>query len=70
LFDLKLLDYMGVSVIVFGDSQLVFQQILEEYQYLDGILNDYLERCWNIVAILMNLTFNIYLELRIPKLMT
>jgi hypothetical protein len=27
----------------FGDSQLVFQHVLEEYQCLDGTLNSYLE---------------------------
>jgi ribonuclease HI len=46
LFGLELLNYMGVMhVKVFGDSQLVIQQVLAEYQCLDGILNDYLERC-------------------------
>jgi hypothetical protein len=34
---------------VFGNSQLVFQQILEEYQYLDGTLNSYLEKSWDII---------------------
>jgi ribonuclease HI len=34
---------------VFGDSQLVVQQILEEYQCLDGTLNGYLEKCWDII---------------------
>jgi hypothetical protein len=33
----------------FGDSQLVFQQILEEYQCLYGTLNSYLEKCWAII---------------------
>jgi hypothetical protein len=37
LFDLELLDYMGVKhVRAFGDSQLVVQLILKEYQCLDG----------------------------------
>jgi hypothetical protein len=41
---------MGVThVKVSGDSQLVVQQILGRYQFLDGILNDYLERCWDIM---------------------
>jgi ribonuclease HI len=32
---------MGVKLVkVFGDSQLVVQQILGEYQGLDGTLND------------------------------
>jgi hypothetical protein len=33
---------------VFGDSQLVVQQISRECQCLDVILNDYLERCCDI----------------------
>jgi ribonuclease HI len=46
LFDLELLDYMRVNhAKVFGDSQLVDQQIFEEYQCLDGTLNDSLKRC-------------------------
>jgi ribonuclease HI len=42
---------MGVThVKVFGDSQLVVQQILGKYQCLDGMVNDYLERCWDKVC--------------------
>jgi hypothetical protein len=33
----------------FGDSQLVVQQVLEEYQWLDGSLNSYLQKCWDII---------------------
>jgi hypothetical protein len=33
----------------FGDSQLVVQQMLEEYQCFDGTLNSYLEKCWGII---------------------
>ena len=33
----------------FGGSQLVVQKILEEYQCLDGTLNSYLEKCWDII---------------------
>jgi hypothetical protein len=41
---------MGVKhAKVFSDSQLDVQQILGEYQCLDGTLNDYLERCWDII---------------------
>jgi ribonuclease HI len=51
LFDLELLNYMGIKhVKLLGDSQLVVQQILGKYQCLDGILNDYLERCWAIAC--------------------
>jgi ribonuclease HI len=50
LFGLELLDYMGVRhVRAFGDSQLVVLQILEEYQCLDGTLNSYLKKCWDII---------------------
>jgi hypothetical protein len=34
---------------VFDDSQLVIHQILEEYQCLDGTLNSYLEKRWDII---------------------
>jgi ribonuclease HI len=51
LFGLEFLDYMGVKhVKSSGDSQLVVQQILEEYQCLDGTLNSYLEKCWDIIC--------------------
>ena len=50
LFGLKLLSCMGVKhVKAFGDSQLVVQQVLEEYQCLDGTLNGYLDKCWDII---------------------
>jgi hypothetical protein len=50
LFGLELLNCMGVKhVKTFGDSQLVVQQISEEYQCLDGTLNSYLEKCWDII---------------------
>jgi ribonuclease HI len=50
LFSLKLLSYMGVThAKIFDDSYLVVQQILGGYQCLDGMLNDYLKRCWDIM---------------------
>jgi ribonuclease HI len=50
LFDLELLNCMGVKhVKAFGDSQLVVQQVLEEYQCFDGTLNSYLEKCCGII---------------------
>jgi ribonuclease HI len=50
LFGLELLNCMGVKhVKAFGDSQLVVQQVLEEYQCFDGTLNSYLEKCWGII---------------------
>jgi ribonuclease HI len=43
LFGLEMLSCMGVKhVRAFCDSQLVVQQILEEYQCFDGTLNSYL----------------------------
>jgi ribonuclease HI len=50
LFGLELLNCMGAKhVKAFGDSQLVVQQVLEEYQCFDGTLNSYLEKCWGII---------------------
>jgi ribonuclease HI len=50
LFGLELLSDMGVKHVKgFGDSQLVVQQVLEEYQCFDGTLNGYLEKCWDII---------------------
>jgi ribonuclease HI len=50
LFGLELLDYMVVKHMkAFGDSPLVVQQILKEYQCLDGTLNSYLKKCWDII---------------------
>jgi ribonuclease HI len=50
LFGLELLNCIGVKhVKAFGDSQLVVQQVLEEYQCFDGTLNSYLEKCWGII---------------------
>jgi ribonuclease HI len=47
---LELLNCMGVKhVKAFGDSQLIVPQILEECQCLDGTLNSYLEKCWDII---------------------
>ena len=50
LFGLELLFSMGIKhVQAFGDSQLVVQQVSGEFQCFDGILNSYLERCWDII---------------------
>jgi ribonuclease HI len=50
LFGLELLNCMGVKhVKAFGDSQLVVQQVLEEYQCFDGTLSSYLEKCLGII---------------------
>jgi hypothetical protein len=50
LFDLELLNCMGVKhVKAFGNSQLVVQHVLKEYQCFDGTLNSFLEKCWGII---------------------
>jgi ribonuclease HI len=57
LFGLELLSGMGVKhVKVFGDSQLVIQHVLGEYQCFDGTLNSYLEKCWDIIHSLNELS--------------
>jgi hypothetical protein len=41
---------MGVKhVKAFGDSQLVIQKVLGEYQCFEGTLNGYLEKCWDTI---------------------
>jgi hypothetical protein len=52
----------------FGDSHLVVQHVLEEYQCLDGTLNSYLEKCWDIIHSFGESTFGTYLGLRIVEL--
>jgi ribonuclease HI len=50
LFGLELLSGMGVKhVKAFGDSKLVIQQVLGEYQCFDSTLNGYLGKCWDII---------------------
>lgn len=50
LFGLMHLDGMGIKdVDVFGDSLLVVQQVRGEFQCLDGMLRNYLDRCLDIV---------------------
>jgi ribonuclease HI len=39
------------DVDVFGDSNLIVQQIRGESQCLDGVLNSYQERCLDIVKL-------------------
>jgi hypothetical protein len=45
--DVSLIPFQHVKA--FGDSQLVVQQVLEEYQCFDGTLNSYFEKCWSII---------------------
>jgi hypothetical protein len=50
LFGLEHLKCMGVKhAKAFGDSLLVVQQVLKEYQCFDGTLKNYLEKCWGII---------------------
>jgi ribonuclease HI len=53
LIGLELIVDMGTkSVEIFGDSQLMVQQISSESQCLDGTLNEYRERCLYILRCL------------------
>jgi ribonuclease HI len=71
LFGLELLNYMGVPYVkVLGDSQLVVEQNFGKYHCLDGMLNDYLERCWDIMHSFDNFTFGKYPGLIILEQMT
>jgi ribonuclease HI len=49
LFGLQILHDMGVKhVEAFGDSLLVVQQVSKVCQCLNGSLNAYLDKCWDI----------------------
>jgi ribonuclease HI len=51
LFGLEILESMDVKhVKAFGDSLLVVHQVSGKYQCLDGSLNDYLDKCLDIIA--------------------
>ena len=59
LFGLQTLVDMGVKdVDAFGDSLLVVQQIKGEFQYFDGLLNSYLDRCLDIIKSLDTFTIH------------
>jgi ribonuclease HI len=45
-----LLDMKAQNVEAYGDSQLVVNQILGESQCFDGVLNQYLERCMQLIG--------------------
>jgi hypothetical protein len=63
LFGLELLDYIGVKhVRAFGDSQLVVQQILEEYHCLDGTLNSYLEKMLGHILFFRRIQRSAYIQ--------
>jgi ribonuclease HI len=53
LYGLEYLKEMGVmGVKVFDDSMLVVQQIKGDNQCLDGVLNNYRDRCWDVIKTL------------------
>jgi ribonuclease HI len=59
LSGLETLADMGVSrVNIFGDSQLVAQQINGENQCLDGMLNGYREKCLDVLGSLERFSIN------------
>jgi hypothetical protein len=54
---LQIFSYMGVkSVKAFGDSLLVVQQVADVFQYFDGSLNDYLDKCLEIITLFDDFT--------------
>jgi ribonuclease HI len=51
LCGLEILESMGVkNVEAFGDSLLVVHQVSRKYQCLDGLLNAYLDKCFDVIA--------------------
>jgi hypothetical protein len=41
-----------MSVNVYGDSLLVVQQVKGNNQCLDRVLNNYRDKCWNVIKTL------------------
>jgi ribonuclease HI len=57
LLGLQILSSMGVKHIeAFRDSLLVVQQVADIFQCFDGSLNDYLDKCLEIIALFDNFT--------------
>jgi ribonuclease HI len=57
LLGLQILSSMGVkSVKAFGDSLLVMQQIANVFQYFDGLLNAYLDKCLEVITLFDDFT--------------
>jgi ribonuclease HI len=53
LYGLEYLKEMGVTGInAIGDSMLIMQQIKESSQCLDGVLNIYKDKCWEVIKTL------------------
>jgi ribonuclease HI len=57
LLGLQILSSMGVkSVEAFGDSLLVMQQIASVFQYFDGSLNAYVDKCLEVITLFDDFT--------------
>jgi hypothetical protein len=57
LLGLQILSSLGVKhVEAFGDSLLVVQQVAGMFQYFDGSLNAYLDRCLETIALFDDFT--------------
>jgi ribonuclease HI len=51
LLGLQILSSMGVKhVEAFDNSLLVVQQVTDVYQYIDGTLNAYIDKCLEVIA--------------------
>ena len=65
LFDLEFLQSMGVKhVEAFGDSLLVVQQVSKVCQCYNGSLNAYLDKCLDIILLLMNCLKHLVIKLK------
>jgi ribonuclease HI len=66
LLGLQILSSMGVKhVKEFNDSLLVMQQVVGVYQYFDGSLNTYIDKCMEIIVLFMILPYNMFPEMKI-----
>jgi hypothetical protein len=66
LLGLQIFSFMGVKhVETFRDSLLVMQQIADTYQWFDGFLNAYLDKCLEIIALSMILLCNLFPYMKI-----
>jgi ribonuclease HI len=60
LLGLQIFSFMGVKhVETFRDSLLVVQQIADTYQWFDGFLNAYLDKCLEIIALFDDFTMQL-----------
>jgi hypothetical protein len=50
---------------VFGDSNLIVQQIKGDSQCLDGVLNSYRDKCLDIIKLFDTFSSSIFLRRRI-----